>query len=187
LEKRVGPCFARQVKRCAGACVGAESAETHHDRLVMALAPLAVPRWPYPGLAAIREKSLFGDRIDVHVLRDWCWLGTAHDEGELSRLIDAPPRPRSMPTLQASHPHARPRPPDVRLIRTRRSRRLTVARRVRRGPRDRGQPRRIRDAGIVRAVRVGMRSGTPVIRNCASRKCLPSIAMNGIVRPRPSP
>ncbi len=89
----MGPCFARQVKRCAGACVGAESAEAHHARLAVALAPLAVPRWPYPGLAAIREKSLFGDRIDVHVLRDWCWLGTAHDEGELARLIDAPPRP----------------------------------------------------------------------------------------------
>jgi hypothetical protein len=29
----------------------------------------------------------------VHVLRDWCWLGTAHDDGELCRLIDAPPRP----------------------------------------------------------------------------------------------
>jgi DNA polymerase-3 subunit epsilon len=93
LEKRMGPCFARQVKRCAGACVGAESAEAHHARLAVALAALAVPRWPYPALAAIREKSLFGDRIDVHVLSDWCWLGTAHDEGELARLIDAPPRP----------------------------------------------------------------------------------------------
>ncbi len=47
LEKRLGPCFARQVKRCAGACVGAESAEAHHARLAAALAPLAIPRWPY--------------------------------------------------------------------------------------------------------------------------------------------
>src|SRR6185295_11104315 len=93
LEKRLGPCFARQVRRCAGACVGAESAEAHHARLADALAPIAVPRWPYVGPAAIREKSLFGDRIDVHVLRDWCWLGTAHDDGELACLIDAPPRP----------------------------------------------------------------------------------------------
>jgi hypothetical protein len=36
---------------------------------------------------------LLGDRIDLHVLRDWCWLGTARDDGELGRLIDAPPRP----------------------------------------------------------------------------------------------
>jgi DNA polymerase-3 subunit epsilon len=100
LEKRVGPCFARQVKRCAGACVGAESPDSHHARLAGALAPFAVPRWPYPGLAAIREKSLLGDRIDVHVIRDWCWLGTAHDDGELARLIEAPPRAHSMPTLR---------------------------------------------------------------------------------------
>jgi DNA polymerase-3 subunit epsilon len=93
LEKRMGPCFARQVKRCAGTCVGAESAADHHERLRQALAPLAIPPWPFAGLAAIRERSLLGDRIDLHVLRDWCWLGTARDDGELGRLIDAPPRP----------------------------------------------------------------------------------------------
>ena len=93
LERRLGPCFARQVKRCAGACIGAEPAEAHHARLRAALAPHAIPRWPYPHLAAIRERSMYGDRIDVHVIRDWCWLGTARDDGELGRLIEAPPRP----------------------------------------------------------------------------------------------
>jgi hypothetical protein len=34
-----------------------------------------------------------GPRVDVHVLRDWCWLGTAHDEAELGSLIETPPRP----------------------------------------------------------------------------------------------
>ncbi|NDP43718.1 MAG: ethanolamine utilization protein, partial [Aromatoleum sp.] len=47
LERRLGPCFARQVKRCAGACVGAESADAHQARLAEALAPYAVPAWPY--------------------------------------------------------------------------------------------------------------------------------------------
>jgi len=93
LERRLGPCFARQVKRCAGACVGAESATDHHERLRQALVPLAIPRWPFAGLAAIRERSLLGDRVDLHVLRDWCWLGTARDDGELGRLVEAPPRP----------------------------------------------------------------------------------------------
>jgi len=93
LERRLGPCFARQVKRCAGTCVGAESAADHHERLRQALAPLAIPRWPFAGLAAIRERSLLGDRVDLHVLRDWCWLGTARDDGELGCLIEAPPRP----------------------------------------------------------------------------------------------
>ena len=27
------------------------------------------------------------------MIRDWCWLGTAQDEGELGRLVEAPPRP----------------------------------------------------------------------------------------------
>jgi len=94
LEKRVGPCFARQLGRCAGACVGAESAAAHHDRLHYALAPHAMPRWPFAGLAALREQSLYGERVDVHVLAHWCWLGTARDEGELGDLVEAPPRLR---------------------------------------------------------------------------------------------
>ena len=67
--------------------------EAHHARLLEALAPFAVPSWPYPGLAAIRERGLLAERTDVHVLRDWCWLGTAHDDGELGQMLDAPPRP----------------------------------------------------------------------------------------------
>jgi DNA polymerase-3 subunit epsilon len=93
LENRVGPCFARQVKRCAGACVGEEAPAAHHARLAEALAPYAVPPWPYAGLAAIRERAQVGDRTDVQVIRDWCWLGTARDDGELYGLIEAPPRP----------------------------------------------------------------------------------------------
>jgi len=93
LERRTGPCFARQVRRCAGACVAAESPEAHHARLRAALAPYAVPPWPYAGLAGLRERALVGARTDIHVLRDWCWLGTARDDGELIRLLAAPPRP----------------------------------------------------------------------------------------------
>jgi DNA polymerase-3 subunit epsilon len=93
LERRSGPCFARQVRRCAGACIGEETMEAHHARLREALAPFAVPSWPYPGLAAIRERRFLPERTDVHVLRDWCWLGTARDDGELGQMLDAPPRP----------------------------------------------------------------------------------------------
>jgi DNA polymerase III subunit epsilon len=93
LEKRPGPCFARQLRRCAGACVGAETAQVHAARLAKALAGHAIPAWPSPGMAALREPSATGERVDVHVLRDWCWLGTARDDGELARIIEAPPRP----------------------------------------------------------------------------------------------
>jgi DNA polymerase-3 subunit epsilon len=72
--------------------VGDEDAATHDARLALALAPLAIPRWPHPGIALVREKSVFSERVDVHAIRDWCWLGTARDEGDLAALLDAPPR-----------------------------------------------------------------------------------------------
>jgi DNA polymerase-3 subunit epsilon len=99
LERRAGPCFARQVRRCAGACEGAESAEAHDARLAQALVAHAIPAWPFAGAALIREASGDGTRIDVHVLRDWCWLGTARDDGELAALCDAPPRPEFDPDV----------------------------------------------------------------------------------------
>ena len=95
LERRPGgPCFQRQLRRCAGVCVGEEDATAHDARLAGALAPLAIPPWPCTGSALVRERAVFAERTDVHVLRDWCWLGTARDEGELSELLQAPPRPQ---------------------------------------------------------------------------------------------
>ncbi len=93
LEKRAGPCFARQLNRCRGACVGAEPIGDHDARLRQALAPRAIPRWPFEGRALVREQSSDGARVDVHVLHGWQWLGTARDEGELAALLEAPPRP----------------------------------------------------------------------------------------------
>ncbi len=92
LERRQGPCFARQVRKCAGACVGAEPPAAHHARLHAALAPYALQSWPYPGAIGVRETSITGERTELHVLRDWCWLATARDESELQDLIEAPPR-----------------------------------------------------------------------------------------------
>ena len=93
LEQRSGPCFARQLDRCAGLCVGAETRVQHHARLRMALAQHALKPWPYPGTVAVRESSVLRERTDVHLFRDWCWLGTAYDEGDLAGLIANPPRP----------------------------------------------------------------------------------------------
>jgi DNA polymerase-3 subunit epsilon len=94
LERRTsGPCFARQIKRCAGVCVGAESTDAHDARLAEALAPHAIPPWPVAGAALVREASANGKRVDVHVVRDWCWLGTARDDGGLACLLQALPPP----------------------------------------------------------------------------------------------
>ena len=95
LEKRVdGPCFQRQLKRCAGACVGAEAFADHDERTIAALAPFAIPQWPSAGPAVVVEQNAASQRTDMHVLRHWCWLGTARDDAELTELLDAPPRPR---------------------------------------------------------------------------------------------
>jgi DNA polymerase-3 subunit epsilon len=92
LDRRSGPCFARQVRKCGGACIGAESPAEHHLRLRAALAPYALKPWPYPGTIAIREANITRERTDIHLFRDWCWLGTAHDDAALDEMAQHPPR-----------------------------------------------------------------------------------------------
>ena len=94
LERRPqGPCFARQLRRCEGVCVGTEEPAVHDARRDAALESLRIPPWPAHGPAIVREAAPTGERIDAHVLDRWCWLGTARDDGELATLLDAPPRP----------------------------------------------------------------------------------------------
>lgn len=84
LEKvhNASPCFARQLRSCTGACVGQESLIVHSARLMTALSALRLRDWPFEGAALLREGSL------VHVIHQWCYLGTARDETELQALID---------------------------------------------------------------------------------------------------
>jgi DNA polymerase III subunit epsilon len=116
LERRIGPCFARQVRRCDGACVGAETRDAHDARLRAAMATYALKPWPYEGTITVWEHDIIGECNDVHVFRDWCWLGTAHDEASLGELLEAPPRAefdldiyrvlvRVLPRLKASSLH----------------------------------------------------------------------------------
>jgi len=71
------PCFACQLGRCAGACVGRESRARHARRLAVALEDWRVPVWPYPGAVGIVET---GDGLrQMHVVDHWCYLGT-HDQ-----------------------------------------------------------------------------------------------------------
>ncbi|TMG82781.1 MAG: ethanolamine utilization protein [Betaproteobacteria bacterium] len=97
LERRSGPCFARQLRKCAGACVGAEPPAAHHARLREALARYALKPWPYAGTIGVLESSPIGERTELHVFRDWCWLGTARDESELYAILEAPPRSLDRP------------------------------------------------------------------------------------------
>ena len=85
-EKRGGPCFARQVRKCRGACVGEESPEAHNVRLATALKPRRIPDWPFAGPVAIVERNAARGVEEAHVVHQWRHLGTARDEDELESL-----------------------------------------------------------------------------------------------------
>ncbi len=95
LEGRSGqnkPCFNWQLKRCKGVCIGKEDPSFHRARLEAALAGLRVKTWPYSGVVGLIEEN--GERTDIHVVDNWCYLGTAHSEDELHDLLEhAPARP----------------------------------------------------------------------------------------------
>ena len=89
LENRVQsgkPCFARQLKRCHGACVGEEAIADHHARLLEALASLRIVTWPFEGAVALVETGTSG-QADFHVIENWCHIGTVHDEAAAQDLL----------------------------------------------------------------------------------------------------
>jgi DNA polymerase-3 subunit epsilon len=87
-EKRGGPCFARQVKKCRGACIGEETPEQHNLRLVTALAPWKLLDWPFRGRIIVRESHPEGSFEEGHVFERWTHLGTARSEEDLGDLAE---------------------------------------------------------------------------------------------------
>jgi excinuclease Cho len=77
-------CFRAALRRCAGACCGTESPQAHDDRLRRALAPLRLACWPYPGPIGLIERD--DTLTQVHVVRNWCYLGSAADPVEAARF-----------------------------------------------------------------------------------------------------
>jgi DNA polymerase-3 subunit epsilon len=88
LEKGGGPCFAFQIKKCRGACTGREPPALHRARAATALLPLRMRRWPFRGRVGVREQCAEGERIEVHILDRWCYLGSVSSEHELQEFDD---------------------------------------------------------------------------------------------------
>lgn len=86
------PCSARQLRRCQGLCEGAESASAHNQRLTEALAGVALRTWPHPGPVGVVEEG--GGRREIHVIDNWCWLGSVDSDEALAEVLAAP-RPRA--------------------------------------------------------------------------------------------
>ncbi len=98
LEPADGSCFAYQLGKCRGACIGKEPLILHAMRVQLALSRLKLKAWPFPGRIAVRERGVAAD-ADLHVLEAWGYLGTAHDDEELAELAAAPGPPRFDPDV----------------------------------------------------------------------------------------
>lgn len=76
LEQGSGPCFARQLNRCRGACEGLESIQQYNLRLRMLMQRQLIEPWPYEGpIVHIDDNPEHGVTEAVIVDR-WAWLHT---------------------------------------------------------------------------------------------------------------
>ncbi|MEB1360433.1 excinuclease Cho [Xanthomonas campestris] len=82
------PCFRAMLKRCSGACHGAEPLDAHEERLRSVLQHLEQAAWPFPGAIALKEQG--AQRTQFHVLRDWHYLGSATSLAGARRLQATP-------------------------------------------------------------------------------------------------
>lgn len=90
LEKGKGRCFANQVGKCLGACNGQESIAAHTQRAKAALKQLQVNVWPWPGSIAIEEQPTGSASPAWHVVRQWCYLGSASSLNKAQTLAETP-------------------------------------------------------------------------------------------------
>jgi DNA polymerase-3 subunit epsilon len=74
-------CFAYQLKKCAGHCIGVGNKDIFNLQLRTALEALKVSKWPYPGAIAVVEAE------DCHVFLNWCYLGKSNSQEHAEELI----------------------------------------------------------------------------------------------------
>lgn len=67
-------CFRAAIAQCAGVCRGDESPQAHRERLLSSLLGLRVECWPYAGAIGLVERD--AALTQIHVVRNWCYLGS---------------------------------------------------------------------------------------------------------------
>lgn len=77
-------CFRAAIRQCAGVCRGDETPDAHQQRLFTSLLALRVECWPYAGAIGLveRDEAL----TQIHVVRNWCYLGSAATPDEARQL-----------------------------------------------------------------------------------------------------
>lgn len=88
LEKGKGRCFANQLGKCRGACNGQETIAEHTRRAQASLQQLQLNVWPWPGSIAIEERPAGNTQPAWHVVRQWCYLGSAENLAQAEQLAD---------------------------------------------------------------------------------------------------
>jgi len=78
IEKGKGRCFGTQIGTCNGACEKEEPPFKYNVRFVQAFSGKRVPQWPFPGSIGVKES--FDGVEEVHVVYNWCYLGTMRNE-----------------------------------------------------------------------------------------------------------
>ncbi len=84
LERGEGRCFAYQIGRCRGACVGEEAAGDFNLRLQLALERDQIQAWRYSGPVVVPEYDEATERSEYHVINQWCHVATVSDPAELA-------------------------------------------------------------------------------------------------------
>ncbi len=86
------PCFNYQLRRCQGACVGAEAHDEHIARLMQLLQNWLLPEWPHSGAIALVERNDERFQEQWHVFDRWCWLGSVKSLNAAMDLTRSAPR-----------------------------------------------------------------------------------------------
>lgn len=83
------PCPSRQLKRCGGLCELQETTAQHNLRLMQAVESEALKAWPFEGAVVLEESHAETGETELHLVDNWCWLGSAGDEQGLETLREA--------------------------------------------------------------------------------------------------
>jgi DNA polymerase III subunit epsilon len=87
LEAGNGACFASQLKRCNGVCIGQEDKNIHYLKLLQALSKHRLKSWPFNHKIGIKEHNKFTGKTDIHVFDQWCHLGTVNNENDYIEML----------------------------------------------------------------------------------------------------
>jgi DNA polymerase-3 subunit epsilon len=71
--KQNKPCFRSQLKKCFGACYGAEPAQHYNDRLTSAIERYQIQAWPYQNAIMIEEHCAEGQTA-FHIIDHWRYI-----------------------------------------------------------------------------------------------------------------